>query len=351
MKKLNKKVLNINGIVFNIYSDCIPLIDEYFKEFIVSSTDEVIREFNIYFEKDKSIFEKVYRNFDKNKSVIIDTFKNQTHYQEDNKFLIDNEDYICIKDSEVDYKLFTNENANSYKYLIRIIRELLIRSLEEMGYFYMHGTGIEIYGKGILLLGGSGSGKTTFATRLNEIETPQKYLSNDRVFLRQDEMKYFPLPIIYAMGTVKSNSSLDNYFERTHSLEKRRGGNYLLARSNIKCDIPLTDISRIFPHIQNVSSMKVDTIIFPSINNGSVRVKELDEKEIIEKLNESNFTPEDKESLRREWLLRRNITKEEIEENKRKLNEYLIRNKRIFEIEYAKESTKEEIIKELVKRL
>ena len=97
--------------------------------------------------------------------------------------------------------------------------------------------------------------------------------------------------------------------------------------------------------------MKVDTIIFPSINNGSVRVKELDEKEIIEKLNESNFTPEDKESLRREWLLRRNITKEEIEENKRKLNEYLIRNKRIFEIEYAKESTKEEIIKELVKRL
>ena len=293
----------------------------------------------------------MYRCFDKNKSVIIDTFKNQTHYQEDNKFLIDNEDYICIKESEVDYKLFTNGKDNSLKYLIRIIRELLIRSLEDKGYFYMHGTGIEIYGKGILLLGGSGSGKTTFATRLNEIETPQKYLSNDRIFLRQDEMKYFPLPIIYAMGTVKSNSNLDSYFERTHALENRRGGNYVLARSNVKCDIPLTDISTIFPHIQNVSSMKVDTIIFPSMNNGSVRVKELDEKEIIEKLNGSNFTPEDRESLRREWLLKRNISIDEIEENKRRLNEYLIRNKKIFEIEYGRESTKEEIIKELVKKL
>ena len=263
MKKLNKKVLNINGIIFNIYSDYTTEIDEYFKEFIVPSTDEVKKEISIYFEKDKSVFESVYRCFDKNKSVIIDTFKNQTHYQEDNKFLIDNEDYICIKESEVDYKLFTNGKDNSLKYLIRIIRELLIRSLEDKGYFYMHGTGIEIYGKGILLLGGSGSGKTTFATRLNEIETPQKYLSNDRIFLRQDEMKYFPLPIIYAMGTVKSNSNLDSYFERTHALENRRGGNYVLARSNVKCDIPLTDISTIFPHIQNVSSMKVDTIIFP----------------------------------------------------------------------------------------
>ena len=156
MKKLNKKVLNINGIIFNIYSDYTTEIDEYFKEFIVPSTDEVKKEISIYFEKDKSVFESVYRCFDKNKSVIIDTFKNQTHYQEDNKFLIDNEDYICIKESEVDYKLFTNGKDNSLKYLIRIIRELLIRSLEDKGYFYMHGTGIEIYGKGILLLGGSG---------------------------------------------------------------------------------------------------------------------------------------------------------------------------------------------------
>lgn len=351
MEKLSKKVLNINGILFNIYSNYTTEIEEYFKEFIVPSTDELKKEINIYFEKDKNIFEKIYRSFDKNKSSIVNTFKNQTHYQEDNKFLIDNEDYICIKDSDFDYKLFTNGNENSLKYLIRIIRELLIRTLEDNGYFYMHGTGIEIYGKGILLLGGSGSGKTTFATRLNEIETPQKFLSNDRVFLRQDEMKYFPLPIIYAMGTVKSNKELDNYFEKTHALEKRRKGNYILARSNVKCDIPLTDISKIFQNIQNVSSMNVDTIIFPNMNGKSVTVNELDENEIIRRLNESNFTPEDRESLRREWLLKRNITKEEIEENKRKLNEYLIRNKKIFEVEYRRESTKEEIIKELVKRL
>ena len=151
MKELNKKVLNINGIVFNIYSKYTSEIEEYFKEFIVHSADDVIGEYNIYFEKDGNIFEKVYRSFDKSKSIIIDTFKNQQHYQEQNMFLIDNEDYICIKDSDFDYKLFTNGKDNSLKYLIRIIRELLIRSLESKGYFYMHGTGIEIYDKGILL--------------------------------------------------------------------------------------------------------------------------------------------------------------------------------------------------------
>ncbi|MDD6387793.1 MAG: hypothetical protein PUA68_01855 [Bacilli bacterium] len=351
MKELRKSVLNINGVIFNIYSYHIEDIEKYFKEFIVCSDKDVVSTYNIFFEKDEEEFRKLYSKFDKDKSTLIDTFKNQQHYRLDNKFMIDSEDYICVRESEFDFKLFTNGSRYSEKYLIRVIREILIRVLETNGYFYMHGTGIEIYDKGILLLGESSSGKTTFATRLNEINTPQKFLSNDRVFLKKDEMCYFPLPIIYAMGTVKSCRELDNYFRDTHVLETRRNGNYILARSNTKCDIPLTDIREIFPHIQNVSSMKVDVVIFPKIDGDSVVVSELDENEIKSRLNASNFTPEDTESKRREWLVHRNILLEEIEENKRRLNEYLIRNKKIFEVTYSKSSTKKEIVKELIKKI
>lgn len=351
MKKLSKKVLNINGIQFNIYSSHIEDIDRYFKEFIVPCDKEVICSYDIYFEKDEDIFKKIYGEFNKSKSEVIDTFKNQTHYKCDNKFLIDTEDYICIKEGDYSFKLFTNGSRVSEKYLIRIIREILIRALESKGYFYMHGTGIEIYDTGILLLGGSGSGKTTFATRLNEIDTKEKYVSNDRVFLKDDEMCYFPLPIVYAMGTVKSSKALDEYFMSTKALEIRRNGNYILARSNTKCDIPLTDISAIFPHIESVSSLGVDVVLFPKLEGDIVRVNSLNRSEIIRRLNESNFTPEDTESKRKEWLVKRSISLEEIEENKRRLNEYLIQNKRVFEITYSKSSTKEEIVKELKKVL
>lgn len=355
MKKLNKKVLNINGIQFNIYSNYIEDIDRYFKEFIVPCEKEIICSYDILFEKNNDIFKKIYSKFNKEKSVIIDTFKNQTHFKNDNKFLIDTEEYICIKEGEYNFCLFTKESRLSEKYLIRIIREILIRTLESNDYFYMHGTGIEIYDKGILLLGGSGSGKTTLTTKLNEIYIKEKYLSNDRVFLNSYEMCYFPLPIVYSMGTVKSCKALDEYFISNKVLEIRRNGNYSLAKSDTKCDIPLTDINIIFPHIENTSSLYVDMILFPKLEGdyekNIVKVNSISKSEIIRKLNDSNFTPVDTESKRKEWLVNRNISLEKIEENKRKLNEYILQNKKIFEIIYSKYSTKEEIVKELKKIL
>lgn len=350
MKKLRKKALNINGILFNIYSLYSDEIEKYFKEFIVPCDSKITATYNIYFEKDEQVFLGVYKNFNKSSATVIDTFKQQQHFREDNKFLIDTEEYICVKKDDYNFMLFTNGSSKSFKNLIRIIRELLIRELESMGYFYMHGTGIEIYDKGILLLGGSGSGKTTFATKLNGIDSPQKFLSNDRVFVKKDKMLYYPLPIVYAMGTAKNDASLDRYFRETNALEIRRGGNYEIASPTTKCDIPLLDIEEIFPHISSTSSLDIDVVIFPKLSS-TIGIRELSSFEKNQRLNENNFTPNDIENERREWLKNRIISLEQIKENKKKQNRFLIQNKPIVEMSYTVDSTKEEIIKELKKVL
>lgn len=350
MKKLKKSALNIDGVVFNIFSSRIEEILKYFEEFITSSNKEVITEYNIFYENDIDLFKRLYKCFNKSECVEIDTFINQKHYKYKNEFMIDNEDYICVKNDEKNYKLFVNGSNIGDKYLIRIIRELLIRTLENSGYFYMHGTGIEIFEKGILILGESGSGKTTFTTKLNEFITTQKFLSNDRVFLKNDEMLYFPLPIVYSMGTVKGCNELNNYFVKTNAL-KRRNGNYYSASVGTKCDIPLTDISAIFPHIKNVSKLNLDVIIFPKISNGNLSINNLDSKDAINRLNASNYTPIDRESKRKEWLMYRNVSDEIIKKNKKLLNDYLIENKRILEVSFDVQSTNEQIVKELIKRI
>ena len=345
MKKLRKKVLNINGVLFNIYTEDIEDVENYFRNFVTLSNEKVIATYNIYFNKDKNILKDLINSFDKNNSIILPTFKNQHHYKNDNRFLIDTEKYMCIKENDNNYKLF-----GTIKGLSWIIRELLIREMEDKGYFYMHGTGLEIYNKGILLLGNSGSGKTTFMTKLNEIDTKEKIVSNDRVFVKNTMMHYYPLPIIYAMGTVRSNKNLDEYFKSTNALEKRRGKNYETCCNSTKCNVPLTDISKIFQNVENIDKSKIDLIIFPKITN-TEGYNYLSSIEATKRLNETNFTPNDTENERREWLRHRYISKQELEKNKKDLNEHLIKHIPIIEVEYTINTSNSYLEKVLKKTL
>lgn len=348
MKELKKKQLNINGVIFNIYSDYIYEIEEYFKNFIVPCDEEVIAIYNIYFDKDENVFNKLLKEFDISTSTSINTFKNQIHYKKDNMFLIDTKDYICIKNSANDYKVFAN-GKNCYRGLSWIVRELLIRELEDNNYYCMHGTGIKIYDKGILLLGSSGSGKTTFTTKMNEIITPQKFISNDRVFVKNEIMYYYPLSIKYAMGTTRNSLMLNEYFRKNKIVETKKGLNYDDISDTCKCDVPLTDIPKIFPHIENTSKEKIDLIIFPKISEDNLSIRLLSDSEKKEKLNESNFTPIDIETERKEWLKYRKISLEDLKENKERLNQKLINNIPIIEILYPTYLDKDKLRKVLKK--
>ena len=345
MSKLRKKELNINGVLFNIHSAYIDEIDAYFSKFIVPSNEEITSSYNIYFENDINVLSSLLDSFNINDANILHTFKNQIHYQIDDKYLINTREYMCIKLSDYNYILF-----GSVKGLSWIIRELLIREMEDKGYFYMHGTGLNVYDKGILLLGNSGSGKTTFMTRLNEINTKEKFISNDRVFVKDNLMYYYPLQVIYALGTVRSNDLLDKYFRETHILEKVKGKEYLKSSNDVKCHVPICDISKIFSNVENIDKSNIDLIIFPKLGDKE-DYSYLDNDEIIKRLNETNFTPNDTENKRKEWLKYRKTTIEELEIRKKKLNDYLIKNTKIIEVNYKKDTNSEYIEKVLKKVL
>lgn len=345
VKKLRKKVLNINGVLFNIFTEDVEEVERYFSNFVTACNEKVVATYNIYFDRDKDILDALVNSFNKKEAIVIPTFKNQTHLKNGSQYLIDTEEYMCIKTNDNNYKLF-----GTIKGLSWIVRELLIREMEDKGYFYMHGTGIEVFDKGILLLGNSGSGKTTFMTKLSELDTKERFISNDRVFVKNRMMHYYPLPIIYAMGTARANRNLDQYFRRTHALEKRRGKDYKTCSDGAKCDVPLKDVPKIFPNIENIDKSKIDLIIFPRITD-TERYSYLGKEEAIRRLNETNFTPNDRENERREWLRHRVVSIEEIERRKQELNEDLITHIPIIEVEYTKDTSSTYLGKVLRKTL
>ena len=349
MKKYLKKQYIINEVAFNIYSDDLNKVDNYFKESVLESETQVKSEYNIYLCEEKSFFIEKIKQFNKNIAKIYDTFNNQQHYQFKNMYLIDNEEYLIEKIDDNNFVLYSNNKNKTCKNLLRVIREILVRDLEDKGYYFMHGNGIKIFDKGMLILGKSGSGKTTFTSKINSLEINQQFISNDRIFINEDEMVYFPLPIVYSMGTVKTNLKLDKYFKENNVLELRRGGNYETAIYSQKCDVPLRSIHEMFNNCENISSSTIDLIIFPRLTDKNEDVRILDKKESIEKLDSCNFTPNDTESNRRPWIKFRKTTIDELEEKKQQLYEILNRTKTMIDFPYSYQTTGDEIVKKLMR--
>ncbi len=268
-------------------------------------------------------------------------------------YLIDNEEYICIKDDDYNYTILTDGREQGIKWPFRILRELLVREREDTGNLFMHGTGILLNESGILLLGNSGSGKTTLAVEMISEDMEKKgFVSNDRVFMRDGEMQYFPIPIVFASGTAKNNRYLDEYFKKTRLYERRTGKFYESTLNNDEVPVPLTDIERIFEEIKLESQRKIDTIIFQKINfsmGSSFRIEEMDTRKKYTSLDRTCFTPFDSESLRLEWIRKKKKNIDEITENKYDVIQEIMKEKQLVQLEYGPESNKKEIIEDIVR--
>ena len=348
---------NLPDINFNLSVE-----DEYYdvllskvKESVIdfkSNTEECI---NIEYIVDVNRFIDLKNKLKSYEGKIYDTFKKQTHKEVilNNKkyYLVNTEEYICIKTSPKDYTIIVEKNnATSTNWVVRIIRELYLRIKENIGFNYMHGTGIEVNGKGVLLLGNSGSGKTTLAVKFLELEKKKGFLSNDRILIDKNlNMDYFPHATTYAMGTVKNNMHLDKYFKDTNILEKTKKISYKNVEYTIDCNTPLSDTEKIFNNTYMVARTNLNLILYPRFKPDvqNVEVFDMTRDEKIEFLESTDFTPEDREALRKPWLMLRDISDEELLIERNVLIDNIVDNVKIKKLVYGAKSSAVEIIEKL----
>lgn len=318
-----------------------------------------VKTININYITDKYIYEKYLEECKQRKGKLYQSFENQVHKEVDlpnttkKVYVIDNEEYVCIKDDDCNYTIITDGRKEGIKWPFRILREILVREREDKGKLFMHGTGISVNKYGILLLGNSGSGKTTLAVEMLSANPEYKgFLSNDRVFMKNGNMQYFPIPVVFASGTAKSNSHLDKYFKKTRLFEKRTGKIYENTSNNDKVPIPLTDIEQIFKGTKMQDRRTIDLIIFPKLNlqmGSSFRIHEMDNREKYTSLDRTCFTPFDSESLRLEWIRKRKNNIDKVVENKYDVIQSTINKKEMIQLEYGPKSNKSKIIDELIR--
>ena len=302
---------------------------------------------NINYSTDKYMFDKYLEECRRRKGKLYQSFENQVHKEIEvannskKVYLIDNEEYICIKDDECNYTILSDGREQGIKWPFRILRELLVREREDEGNLFMHGTGVSLNERGILFLGNSGSGKTTLAIKMISEDIYRRgFISNDRVFIKNGKMKYFPIPVVFASGTAKSNPYLDKYLKKTKLYERIIGKKYENTKNYDKVPVPLKDIEMIFKVVKLEEQREINTIVFPKINfnmGSSFKIQEMNAREKYISLDKTCFTPFDSESLRLEWIRKRKKNIDEITENKYDVIQQIIKEKQILKLEYGTE--------------
>ena len=145
---------NLPDINFNIK------VDEKNYEKVIKKINESIITFEKNTEKtitieyivDSKKFFEMLNLINDSIGIIYDSFKNQKHKEvklnNEYYYLVDTQEYIGNKIDEKNYKIIVKENTEtSANWIVRIIRELYLREKEDKGYFFMHGTALEIHNK------------------------------------------------------------------------------------------------------------------------------------------------------------------------------------------------------------
>lgn len=354
MKKIKCYLPDVNFYI-DVEEKYYNLVRKKVSESIIIYKKDTDKAIQITYTVDEKLFEKLIDIIKSSKGKIYDSFKNQKHKEiilnDKYYYLVNSEEYICIKTNDLEYQIVVKQNNDvSANWIVRIMRELYLREKEDLGFSFMHGTGLQVKDKGILLLGTSGSGKTTLAVKFLETEGSKKFLSNDRVLINIDgDMDYFPHAITYAMGTVKNNKHLAEYFQTTNIFEIKKNISYKEAKDTDDCNTPLTDVAKVFNNTDMLARCRLTNIIYPRFNKDmeNYEIMEMSNEEKKELLLKTNFTPEDTEALRKTWIRKRYIDDKELLDIKNALIEQIINKVSIKKVRYGIATNVEEILKKI----
>ena len=192
---------------------------------------------------------------------------------------------------------------------VRVVREVINKSLESYGFYLFHFGCIAYNNKGVLFGGDKGAGKTTMILgALSLMKNKVSFVSNDRVYLTSSNGKHraygFPTTTTIGAGTLKHCKPLHQFVRNPDLLRYPKKA---LELSRDELEKPDSDLSKIksklsvtqseLKHIFGcdlLSDTQVHVLVFPQIErNRDVKLELMSRKDLEKALQKQCFTPHD----------------------------------------------------------
>ena len=307
----------------------------------------------IEYLNDQKLYENIYNNLNLKNKKTISSFMNEYYDKYDEIFVSSEERYLIRKTNNTNFEIVCKQNYKRPE-LIYIIREIYVRLEENKQSIFIHGNGINIDNKGLIIAGNSGSGKTTFMLKLFEAEKDDfSYLSNDRVFItNENKVDYFPIPLILANGTARNINTIYNFLLKQEKLDDSSYDLNLLlnGKDDEKYALHKKYLREIFPKCNIEEQTELNTIILPKMNFNINDIKVIETKN-YEDLIPICFTPVDHESLRKPWIQARILNDSELATNSEEILKKTIKNNSCFKVEYNPNIDSKELSEKVKKKV
>lgn len=182
-----------------------------------------------------------------------------------------------------EYTILAMDSKYEFMILARFLREIAFRYLEDEQYVSFHSSSVLIGTDGYLIIGDSGSGKSTMALTLCKYFDAH-YISNDRIMisLKEGKLQAIPygMPIKVNYGTLKTLGVNDEYEEWAHMIPMGSKESFYEYKGEHKLNLLPDELER-FLQIKSASEMQIKGIILPSIKDKSKTQSTI--REVIER--------------------------------------------------------------------
>ncbi len=209
--------------------------------------------------------------------------------------------------------LFThNGTARPHRYPIRLIREVMLRTYEDMGGVIFHAAGVDVGGAGVMICGPRGAGKTTVAAMLLR-STGAGLLSNDRLIAYPgDRVVAVPLPVPTGRGTIEAFPELEHVVRRTTATDAELDRMPANFGSTVKHACTARQFAQAF-RAGLVSASALRLVVAPRLvdTREPAQSRRLSEAEACQVVAANCFTPRD-EFWVRPWLVPRQRPDEQL---------------------------------------